>query len=180
MKKFLGMVLGLSTAAVFAENATGLYVGVGAGAGWNDMSSPSAAFRLDGGYQINPGFAIEVGTTGLTQSGGAINENIQLYDLSVKGTLPMGNMFDLFLQLGGAYQTPGALASTPTPSTAGGYGGYANGTYRQAGWQVLTGGGLEINLTKMIAFNVTDLYYYGSNNALGNTNVLLGGLKFSF
>ncbi len=180
MKKCLGMVLGLATASAFAHEATGLYIGVGAGAGWNDMAAPSAAFRLDGGYNITPGFAIEVGTTGITQSGAAINENIQIYDLSAKGTLPLGNLFDFFLQLGGAYQTPGALADTPTQASAGSYGGYANGNYRQAAWQFLTGAGFDIYLTKTISFNLTDLYYYGSNNALGNTNALLGGIKISF
>jgi len=171
MKKILGLLLGLTAASAFADN--GLYVGVGAGAGWNDMASPAAAFRLDGGYQINPGFAIEVGTTGITQSGGAINENVQMYDLSLKGTLPLGDMFDLFAQVGGAYQTPGVANFNPGALNYG-------GAYNQAGWQFLTGGGFDINLTKSVAFNITDLYYFGSNNALGNSNVLLGGMKFSF
>ena len=54
------------------------------------------------------------------------------------------------------------------------------GAYNQAGWQVLLGGGFDINLTKSVAFNVTDLYYFGSNNALGNSNALLAGMKFAF
>ena len=174
MKKILGLLLSLSAVAAVADPQTGLYVGVGAGAGWNDVASPATAFRLDGGYQINPGFAIEVGTTGVTQSGSsAVNVNQQMYDISAKGILPLGDMFDLFAQVGGAYQTTGAPAvqANPTAYTA---------PYSQAGWQFLTGGGFDINLTKSVAFNITDLYYYGSNNALGNSNVVLGGVKFSF
>ena len=174
MKKVLGLLLSIAAVTAAADAQTGLYVGVGAGAGWNDAASPAAAFRLDGGYQITPGFAVEVGTTGVTQSGSsAVNANQQMYDLSAKGTLPLGDMFDLFLQVGGAYQTTGVPA---LPTEASTYGGH----FDQAGWQFLTGGGLDINLTKSVAFNVTDLYYYGSNNALGNSNVVLGGVKFSF
>ena len=88
-----------------------------------------------------------------------------------------GDMFDLFAQAGGAYQTPGALSY--------GNGGNINANYpisnaTSAGWQVLLGGGFDINLTKSVAFNVTDLYYFGSNNALGNSNALLAGMKFAF
>lgn len=177
MKKILGLLLGLTAASAFADN--GLYVGVGAGLGWNDIASPAMAFRLDGGYQITPGFAVEVGTTGITQSGGAINENVQMYDLSVKGILPLGDMFDLFAQAGGAYQTPGAVnyGNGGVTSITSNY-PISNAT--AAGWQVLLGGGFDINLTKSVAFNVTDLYYFGSNNALGNSNALLAGMKFAF
>ena len=171
MKKILGMLLGLTAISAFAD-PTGLYIGVGAGAGWNDVASPAAAFRLDGGYQFSPYYAVEVGTTGVTQSGGTYNASQQMYDLSVKGILPLGDMLNLFAQFGGAYQTTGVDA----PGATGTY----NGNPAAAGWQFLSGGGVEVNLTKQVSFNITDLYYYGSNNALGNSNVLLGGVKFSF
>lgn len=176
MKKILSLLLGVASISAFADaTTTGLYLGAGVGAGWNDIASPATAFRVDGGYQITPGFAIEAGTTGVTQSGGAYNANQQMYDLSAKGTLPLGDVFDLFAQFGGAYQTTGVPANV-SPS-------YVPGTTGQAAasaWQFLTGGGFDINLTKQVAFNVTDLYYYGSNNALGNSNVILGGMKFNF
>ena len=172
MKKILGVLLSISAFSAFADN--GLYVGVGAGAGWNDVASPATAFRIDGGYQITPGFAIEAGTTGVTQSGGAYNANQQMYDLTAKGILPLGDTADLFLQVGGAYQTTG---------TPGGTSSVTSGLYNSAslsGWQFVSGAGVDFNLTKSVAFNITDLYYYGSNNALGNSNVVLGGIKFGF
>lgn len=179
MKKILGLLLGLAAVSSFADEANGLYVGVGAGAGWNDTASPATAFRLDGGYQFTPGLAVEVGTTGVTQSGSsAYNADQQMYDVSVKGILPLGNMFDLFAQFGGAYQTTGVPASPTTDCSVNGYGGCSQAA--NSGWQFLSGGGFDINLTKQVSFNVTDLYYYGSNNALGNSNVLLGGVKFAF
>lgn len=174
MKKILGLFLGFASVAAFAD--TGLYVGAGAGLGWNDIASPAAAFRLDGGYQINPAFAVEIGTTGVTQSGGAYNASQQMYDISAKGTLPLGDLIDVFAQFGGAYQTTGVASL----GTSGAVYELQNPQVTAAGWQFLTGAGFDINLTKQVAFNVTDLYYYGSNNALGNSNVLLGGIKFSF
>ncbi len=180
MKKILGLLLSVTAVASFADaTTTGLYVGAGAGAGWNDIASPAAAFRLDAGYQITPGFAVEVGTTGVTQSGGAYNASQQMYDLTVKGILPLGDTFDIFAQVGGAYQTTGMVGSVNmnpnnTPAYAGAY------QASLAGWQFVSGGGFDINLTKQVAFNITDLYYYGSNNALGNSNVVLGGVKFAF
>jgi hypothetical protein len=172
MKKILGVLLGLAAVSAFADD-NNLYVGVGAGAGWNDVASPAAAFRVDAGYKVAPGFAVEVGTTGVTQSGGAYNASQQMYDLTVKGILPLGDTFDLFAQVGGAYQTTGMPAVNSSDVNM------ANSA-SMAGWQFVSGGGFDINLTKSVSFNITDLYYYGSNNALGNSNVVLGGMKFSF
>lgn len=174
MKKILGMLLGLSAISAFADS--GLYVGVGAGAGWNDIASPAAAFRVDAGYQITPGFALEVGTTGVTQSGGAYNANQQMYDLTAKGILPLGDTADLFIQFGGAYQTTGVVTQNAAQLATSGY----NGNAAASAWQFVSGAGIDFNLTKSVAFNITDLYYYGSNNALGNSNVVLGGVKFAF
>lgn len=148
-----------------------LYVGAGAGAAWNDVQAPAASFRLDGGYNFNQTWAIEVGTTGVTQSGGAGDQSMQYYDLSVKGTLPINDMFALFAQVGGAYGSPG---------TIGGSFGGANAVQLQAGWSALTAVGAQVNVTQQVSLNLTDYYYYGANAPQGNTNVLLGGIKYNF
>ncbi len=77
MKKILALLLATSGSLALAEGGNdGLYLGAGVGAGWNDMASPATAFRLDGGYNFNQYWALELGTTGITQSGGAVNENV--------------------------------------------------------------------------------------------------------
>ena len=171
MKKILGLLLAASAPTIFAEGAN-LYVGVGAGLGWNNQAAPAATFRLNGGYNFTDNWAVEIGTTGLTQSGAGNNQSVQYYDASVKGTLPFGDIFSGFLQLGGAYGSPGVMG-TFTPSST-------NVGYRQAGWNFMTGIGIQANITRQFSVNLTDIYYYGAPNPQGNTNVLLLGVKYAF
>ncbi len=176
MKKLLGMLLVASSLTAFADG-NNLYVGVGAGAGWNDVQSPDAAFRLDGGYNFNDNWALEAGTTGLTQSGSSPNQSMQYYDFSVKGTLPLSDAFGVLAQVGGAYGSPGATSYSGCTL------GNANCSPQQAqlaGWNALTAVGFEINVSRQFSLNLTDYYYYGSNSPQGNSNVLLAGAKFNF
>lgn len=176
-KKLLALLLATGAAAAFADaTATvgnGLYVGAGAGAGWNNSASPAATFRLDGGYNFTSNWAAEIGYTGITQSGGGVNQSVGYTDLSLKGTLPLGQMFGIFAQVGGAYGSPGPVGNQ-YDSNAG------NPNYYQAGWNFLTAAGIEANLTRQVSLNLTDYYYYGAPNPQGNSNVLLAGVKFGF
>ncbi|MDQ5920868.1 MAG: hypothetical protein QG673_924 [Pseudomonadota bacterium] len=176
MKRLLSLLLATSALTAIADG-NNLYVGAGAGLGWNDIQAPDAAFRVDGGVNFTDNWAMEIGTTGLTQSGSTPNQSMQYYDLSVKGTLPLSEAFGLFLQLGGAYGSPGATADNAVVvgSTVDSY-----NQSQQAGWNFLTAAGLQFNLTHQVSLNLTDYYYYGATNPQGNTNVLLGGVKFNF
>lgn len=173
MKKLLSVLLVSSSVAALADGNS-LYVGVGAGAAWNDIQAPDAAFRLDGGVNINDNWAIEAGTTGLTQSGGTPNQSMQYYDLSLKGTLPLSDAFALFAQLGGAYGSPGATDYTAALNNQG------RQASQQGGWNFLTAAGVQFNVTRQFSLNLTDYYYYGAPNPQGNTDVLLIGAKFNF
>jgi hypothetical protein len=177
MKKLLGILL-LSTSVAAIADGNNLYVGVGAGAAWNNIQTPDAAFRLDGGYNFNDNWAIEAGTTGLTQSGSTPNQSMQYYDLSVKGTLPLSDAFAIFGQLGGAYGSPGATDNSTCLYQVGG--GSCNNSQNQAGWNFLTAVGAQFNVTRQFSLNLTDYYYYGAPNPQGNTNALLAGAKFNF
>lgn len=183
MKKLLGLLLSLSATGAFAAAENGLYVEVAGGLGWNNFASPAMAFRADLGYQILPGFALEVGTTGITQSGSTINQNTQFYDLSAKGILPIYNIVDLWLKVGAAYATPGAAQVGNDGYVAAGEGGINAGAAQAAtaaGWNALTAIGIDFNVTRSFAFGVSDYLYYGSNNAGGTANVMLVSAKFSF
>ena len=176
-KKLLSLLLAASASIAVADaTATvgnGLYVGAGAGAGWNNSASPAATFRLDGGYNFTDNWAAELGYTNITQSGGGVNQSVGYTDLSLKGTLPLGQMLGIFAQVGGAYGNPGVVGN-PYDSNAG------NSMYYQAGWNFLTAAGIQANLTRQVSLNLTDYYYYGAPNPQGNSNVLLAGLKFNF
>jgi hypothetical protein len=156
-------------------DGSGIYVGVGVGMGWNNQSFPATTFRLDGGYNFDQFWAFEVGTTGLTQSGGPYNQNLQIYDASIKGTLPLSQMFDIFGQVGGAYSAPGPVGGS-IPAA-----GLKFPASTQSSWSFMSGVGIDLNVTKNVAVNLSDLYYYGQSAGLqGNTNVLLLGLKYQF
>jgi len=170
-KKLLALIMLTSSGLALADN-NNLYVGVGAGAGWNNQVAPAAIFRLDGGYNFSQALAFEIGTTGITQSGQGTNQSMQYYDASLKGTVPMGNAAAFFVQLGGAYGSPGLAGGAMTT-------GFTNGSF-QAGWNFLTGVGIQTNLTRQVSLNLTDLYYYGAPNPQGNTNALLAGVKYEF
>lgn len=178
MKKILALLLVASGSIAFADS-TNLYIGAGAGAGWNNTSFPAASFRLDGGYNFNDNWAVELGTTGLTQSGTGDNQSMQYYDLSLKGTLPMSDTFALFAQLGGAYGSPGWPANNNS-QTAMADTFNTNPGILQAGWNFLTAAGVQVNLTRQVSLNLTDYYYYGAPNPQGNTNVVLAGVKYNF
>jgi hypothetical protein len=173
MKKILGLLLAASTSVVIAESAN-LYVGVAAGAAWNDQVAPATSFRLNGGYNFTDNWAFEIGTTGVTQSGQGTNQNLQYYDASVKGTLPFGDIFSGFLQAGGAYGSASFLGS-PDALT----GTLPVGVF-QSGWNFMSGAGIQANITRQFSVNLTDIYYYGAPNPNGNTNVLLLGAKYAF
>lgn len=183
MKKILAVLLAGSCVAAFADD-NGLYLGTGAGAAWNNVNNPAFSGRVDLGYNFNKWFAVELGTTGTAQSGsGQLNQTMQFYDLSVKGTWELSDAFALTGQFGGALASPGIMAA---PSFTSGNPSQQNvdlalnPTIGQQGWDFLTAVGAQYNLTKQVSVNLTDYYYYGSTNFQGNTNVLLAGIKYNF
>ena len=181
MKKILAVLLATSSIATFADSD--LYVGGGAGATWNNVNTGGFAFRLNGGYNFNDYMALELGTTNIAQAGsGVLNQNLQFWDLSVKGTMPLGETLALFGQVGGAYGIPGVgAAPTGTSGTPQQIRDLRdNPTLYQDAWDILAAAGVQYNLTKKTAVTLTDYYYFGSTNYQGNTNVLLAGLKYNF
>jgi hypothetical protein len=184
MKKLLAVLLAGSSLMAFAD--ADLYIGGGAGAAWNNVNTGGFTFRLNGGYNFNDYLAVELGTTNVAQSGSAaLNQNMQFWDLSVKGTLPLADSFGLFGQVGGAYGIPGVVAAPSNGANGTTNPGNAseeafNSTTNQDRWDMLAGAGVQFNLTKKTAFTLGDYYYFGSTNVQGNTNVLLAGIKYNF
>ena len=179
MKKLLALLLVAGSVSAFAMDNP-LYLGVGAGAGWNNANSPATTFRMDGGYMWTPNWSAEIGTTKITQSGGNPNQGMQYYDASIKGTVNIGEVVGLFLQLGGAYgdpDVPGGCTGGSVYCTSGDANTQLDG---QAGWNFLTGVGVNFNLTQRVSLNLTDLYYYGAPNPQGNSNVTLVGVNVAF
>ncbi len=174
MKKILTtLLLATSSLAAFADGAN-LYVGGAAGAGWNNTAYPATSFRLDGGYNFTDAFAVEVGSTGITQAGTGNNQSVQYYDLSVKGTLPLGSVFGLVGQIGGAYASPGVIANRSANTQ------FINNPAEQAGWDTLLAAGVQLNVTRQVSFNLMDYYYAGGATPQGNADMVLLGIKYNF
>ncbi len=176
MKKILAGLLAGSCVIAFADD-NGMYFGAGAGAAWNKVNNPTASGRVDLGYNFNKWWGVELGTTGTAQSGsGELNQSMQYYDLSLKGTWALSDAFALTGQFGGALASPGVVAQ-PTGTTVN---PASPVTRDQQGWDFLTAVGAQYNLTKQVSLNVTDYYYYGSTTYQGNTNAVLAGIKYNF
>ena len=171
MKKILAFLVFLViSTVVLAED---LYFGAGVGAGWNNVQSPDAVFRVDGGVNFSDSLAMEIGTTKLTQSGSSPNQGMQYYDLSLKASLSMTDALGVFFQFGGAYGSPDIAV----------FNSYTNNSFissQTAGWSFLTSMGLQAHINRQVAVTLTDYYYYGAPNPQGNTNALLAGAKFNF
>jgi len=176
MKKLFIALAAITASSAFAADIDGAYVELQAGSanssGYNSGIANSGAMRIDGGVKINPYMSVEAGFNGLTrpttQTNQRTNSALQFYDASFKGTLPLGDMFNIHAQLGAAYAT-GSTANASTNATI----------------KLLAGAGVDFNLTKNLAIVVNDYGYLNpnldSNSILGgNTNVVMGGIKYNF
>lgn len=135
----------------------------------NSGVNAAGAMRLDAGYKVNSYMGFEAGFTGLTTpSAGDQQAQGQYLDVSIKGYLPISSYFDLHGQVGMAYVS---VDNTSSYMTNGG------------GINELVGVGADIYVTKSIAITANDYYYIsnlGQSHGLGNTNVVMGGLKYDF
>jgi OmpA-OmpF porin, OOP family len=106
-------VLALASTAALADNGNGFYIGGGVGyaghrvdcEGISDCSNSSTGFKLLGGYQVMPNFAIEssYGNTGKTKaSGEGMDGSIKTRSFTIAGVgiYPISKEVDLFGKLG--------------------------------------------------------------------------------
>lgn len=167
-----------TTQPEFGANDSGAYnvgsyadaqLGAANSSALNSGVDASMAMRIDAGYKINSYVGFEAGFTGLTQPGaGNQQAQGQYYDVSVKGYLPISSYFDLHGQLGMAY---GSVDNSASYMSTGG------------GVNYLVGAGADIYVTKSIAITANDYYYIangGQSAGLGNTNIVMAGLKYDF
>lgn len=184
MKKLLLALITSSVTLVFAD-ANPVYVQLQAGASFSPNFGSgvdgAGAVRVDAGYMFNQYVGLEGGFTGTTNPGNSANSNavaqstgnipsgLQFYDVSVKGVLPLGEIFDLHGQIGGAYVTGGLNSYGATDATI----------------KALVAAGVGFNLTKQFALTVNDYQYLGAeagslSGSGGNTNIVMGGVTYKF
>ncbi len=187
MKKILGAILGLASFAAFASNAdNSVYVDANIGMNTSYSSSSSSGggtVGQSGGYFLGGNFGVnvnrylglEVGYTNAwvnyggnaapnstppTQQYGTIQYG--LTDFAVRGTIPLGEVFDLYGRLGVA-----------------GYDNTPNGTAISVNnLGVLYGMGAEWNLSKQWA--LTAEYWGATGSTAFSSGNIQGGVKFGF
>lgn len=153
-----------------------IQAGVANSSALSSGGNSAGAGRLDVGYTFNPYVGVEAGMTGVANpSAGSMQAPLQFYDVSVKGILPISSWFDLHIQGGLAYAT----MSAPTVN------GTLSGAGSDATMKFLVGAGADFFLTDNFALVVNDYNYLGAeagstSGAGGNTNILMGGIKYNF
>lgn len=162
----LGATLGSSA---FAQWAQGGYVGGNVGRTWSDFDATAATtpaatttltgeddtevgYKLFGGYQFHPNFALEAGFFDLGRfdasfSGapGTLDSRTRIrgLNLDLVGIMPLTDRFSAFARLGAAYSRASADVSTT--------GAFVGGSSRETKWGPKFGLGLEYAFTPALA-----------------------------
>lgn len=197
-------VLGATLAAPsFAQMAPGWYIGGNVGRTSSDFDNdgfgvvPPAAitgtsqdehktgYKLYGGYQFHPNFAVEGGyfnlgryDYGFTTAGGAFagNTRYQGLNLDLVGRFPITDRFSAFGRIGAAYTQ--ARSSVTTTGTVGAFSG--SGTDRN--WGPKAGLGIEYGITEALAVRGEWERYRVEDSVRGRNNIdmLSVGLVYRF
>ena len=178
--------LALASTAALAENGTGFYIGGGAGYAGHKVdcddadscSKSHAGFKLLGGYQITPNFAIEgsygdLGKTKLSTLGLDASLKASGFTVAALGIYPVSKEIELFGKLG--------MHATKTKLAASYNGQSESVSYNSSG--LLAGFGAQYKFTT----NLTGrLEYEWLNKAVrvedakGDINMITASLIYQF
>ncbi len=182
MKKLLVVLFAGVSTMVLADvsepyNGSGAYINANAGIGtMQNVSNSSFALGVNAGYNFNRGFALEGGWTALPSQQSGQYSSYNIYDVAVKGTIPLSNVFSLYGRLGAAtaYSSWSGATCIPqvyqTTGSAWNYGG-------------LAGVGASFVLSKHFDLRLEDYAYIpvaGDNGNFGTANIITGGVQYNF
>ena len=182
MKKIVAFILAGSTISVFADTTpsittSGAYFNVNAGyATMQNLPTGAATLGLNAGYNFNQALAVEGGWTGMPSQQWGWLSAYNAYDLAVKGTLHLGDLFSLYGRLGAAvgYSTWSGTSGSPT-------------IYNSAGSATnllaLAGLGGSFKLSKHFDLRIEDYALIPLNQQVGSfggANIVTGGFQYNF
>lgn len=129
------------------------------------------------GYNFTPGFAVEGGYTLLLSSQYQAHQSNNIYDIALKGTIPLSDSFGLYGRLGGGlnYMSWGNVA-TGAPSW------YVD-QRSSVNFVGLASAGASFKVSEHFDLNLEDTMFIpmgGGNATSGNTNMVLGGVQYNF
>jgi OOP family OmpA-OmpF porin len=159
------------------------YLGVSGGASFYDVDCAGTtscdkndtSFKLYGGYNINPNFAIEGGYTSLGKASanvGTLRAELKAsgFEVAGVGKFPAAQNLELFVKLGLSVMTGEAVISGSAPSSA-----------EEDSTELLAGFGLSYNINKQAAvraeYETRNVKFPGDKATVGNFTV---GVTFKF
>lgn len=101
--KLLIILTSILTTTAFADeyNNNGWYFDLGAGASKTEnLPTGAANINVNVGYEFTKGLGLEVGWIGMPSKQYGYLDNYNVYDLALKGSIPMGDTFSLYGRLG--------------------------------------------------------------------------------
>lgn len=162
-------------------DSNGYYINLNSGRGNFTQSALNSGFAwsLNGGYQFNNYLAVDGGYTGIytSQYNNGITLGGNLFDVAVKGILPLSNLFGLYGRIGGGYFVNGARGHINTSDIGDSI--FSNGKPSQSA-SGLIGGGISLSINKSFEIHLEDSYITPLNNQVSNINVLSVGLQYNF
>lgn len=186
MKKLLSLILFGTASAAMADvpanvnqpyNGSGAYINLNSGiANMQNVTNSSFALGGNAGYNFNRAFALEGGLTYLPSQQSGQLATYSIYDVAVKGTIPLSSVFSLYGRLGAAMAYSSWSGATCYPAiyqTSG-------SAYNYGG---LAGIGASFALSKHFDLRLEDYAYMpvsGDAGNFGNVNVLTGGVQYNF
>jgi hypothetical protein len=103
LKLLITITFATSSSMIFADTGSGVYFDVGAG--FSDVSplpNKGAAIGADVGYLFNPYYGLELGVNVMpsTQWNNNLLNSYNVYNIALRGQLPLGKIFSLYGKLG--------------------------------------------------------------------------------
>lgn len=186
MKKLLIAVLGIlglnayadnTAVTTAADNVSPAYINVNTGiAKLYNLPTGSWSGALNVGYNYNRNLAVEVGYNLLpsSQFGTTVTENV--FDVAVKGTLPLSDMFSLYGRLGIGLGM-NDWSGTPNVANCIMCENNLNNTYGVG----LAGIGASFKLSQHFDLRVEDYALIPFQNTYtGTANIVTGGVQYNF
>ena len=181
MKKLIFILLAASATMAVADGVTSpaspAYVNVNTGiAKLYNLPTGSWAGSINAGYNFNEALAVEVGYNLLPSSQFGTTVTSNAFDVAVKGTLPLSEMFSLYGRLGvglgmnnwsGTAPAGGCIICQSGQSSTYGLG--------------LAGIGASFKLSQHFDLRVEDYALVPFQNTYtGTVNVVIGGVQYNF
>ena len=179
MKKLLTLFLVSAAISAVADTAAtnGAYFNVNAGyATIQNLPTGAATLGVNAGYNFNQALAVEGGWSSMPSQQWDWLSSYNAYDVAVKGTIHLSNMFALYGRLGAAVGYSAWSGTMGSPMQ-----------YNSAGSATnllgLAGIGASFTLSNHFDLRLEDYAYIPINQQVGSfggANIVTGGFQYNF